>query len=62
MACTVDFHAGWVSSALLQRLEPLPQSIDGGQIVRDATGRATGVFLDAALDYVGQLHSFVLLH
>ncbi|GAA97156.1 uncharacterized protein L969DRAFT_42432 [Mixia osmundae IAM 14324] len=48
----VDFHALWLSQAAIDSLEPLPDQIDGGLIVRDETGRPTGVFLDAAMDFV----------
>lgn len=51
-------NTAWVSKAVLERIGPLPGDIDGGEIVRDEQGRPTGVFLDAAMDYVSAL----LLH
>lgn len=51
----VDGHAGWANSAALRAVrrdlvgtwQP-----DGGRILRDAAGRPTGVFIDAAMDLV----------
>ncbi|KAN0134017.1 Amidohydrolase family domain containing protein [Lactarius tabidus] len=43
-----DGHAIWVNSKVLEDISPLPESVDGGVIVRDATGNPTGVFLDNA--------------
>jgi predicted amidohydrolase YtcJ len=51
----VDGHAGWANSAALRKVardlagnwQP-----DGGRIERDADGRATGVFIDAAMALV----------
>lgn len=51
----VDGHAGWGNTKALQMAgvskdTPDPQ---GGKIIRDARGNATGVFIDAAEGYVG---------
>lgn len=35
-------HAMVVSETILKLLEPLPEKIQGGEIVRDADGKATG--------------------
>ncbi|GAA5989840.1 hypothetical protein JCM10908_002341 [Rhodotorula pacifica] len=49
----IDVHALWVSPAVLALLPPdLPTKVDGGEIVRDADGRPSGIFLDNAMDYV----------
>jgi len=37
-----------VNSRVLEDISPLPESVDGGIIVRDALGNPTGVFLDNA--------------
>ncbi|KAM5535097.1 hypothetical protein V8D89_011183 [Ganoderma adspersum] len=47
-----DGHALWVSSAVLKSIEPLPEEVEGGVIVRDSFGKPTGVFLDNAQDLV----------
>ena len=41
----VDVHAIWVSKSVLQRLGSLPDTVEGGQIVRDDNGQPTGVFV-----------------
>lgn len=43
-----------VSSEVIRRLGPLPQKVDGGEIVRDADGNPTGIFLDNAMALVGK--------
>lgn len=49
----IDGHAGWANSAAMALVE---RDLDGdwqpegGRIVRDAEGRPTGVFIDAAMD------------
>lgn len=51
----VDGHAGWANSAAMRAGD---RNLDGdwqpegGQIVRDPTGRATGVFVDAAMGLI----------
>jgi predicted amidohydrolase YtcJ len=51
----IDGHAAWANSAamrLLKRDLAGEWQPDGGRIVRDAQGRATGVFIDNAQDLV----------
>jgi len=47
-------HAAWVNSAALQRAGITEGTIDpeGGQILRDADGAATGILLETAMDLV----------
>ncbi|KZT04626.1 uncharacterized protein LAESUDRAFT_727798 [Laetiporus sulphureus 93-53] len=47
-----DGHALWVSSLVLQSMEPLPDEVEGGAIIRNSSGRALGVFLDNAQELV----------
>lgn len=37
-----DGHAQWVSKAMLEKMLPLPEEVDGGIIVRDESGNPTG--------------------
>ena len=37
-----DGHALWVSQAVLRAMEPIPDEVEGGVIVRDSFGRPTG--------------------
>lgn len=51
----VDGHAAWANSAALRSVKRELGGTwqpDGGQVLRDAAGRATGVFIDAAMDLV----------
>lgn len=50
----VDGHAGWANSAAMELAEIDNNTEDpvGGQIVRDADGNATGVFVDTAMSYI----------
>lgn len=51
----VDGHAGWANSAALKAIRRDVAGTwqpDGGQILRDAAGRPTGVFVDAAMELV----------
>ena len=53
----IDGHAAWANSAalaLVDSLDAMPDP-DGGRIVRDADGRPTGVFVDAAMFLVDDL-------
>ncbi|KAH9830731.1 amidohydrolase family-domain-containing protein [Rhodofomes roseus] len=43
-----DGHALWVSKRVLQSIGTLPDEVPGGLIVRDASGKPTGAFLDNA--------------
>ncbi len=50
----VDGHAGWANSAAMALAgidDDTPDPI-GGKIVRDANGKATGVFIDMAMDLI----------
>jgi predicted amidohydrolase YtcJ len=50
----VDGHAGWANSAAMKSAgidDDTPHPI-GGKIMRDANGRATGVFIDRAMDLI----------
>ncbi|MEP0547034.1 MAG: amidohydrolase [Rhodothermales bacterium] len=53
----IDGHAAWANSAALALVDSLDAMPDpeGGRIVRDADGRPTGVFVDAAMPLVGGL-------
>ncbi|WP_421774180.1 amidohydrolase [Gracilimonas sp.] len=53
----IDGHAGWVNSKALELAQiskdtPDPQ---GGKIIRDTNGEATGVFVDAAENYIMEI-------
>jgi predicted amidohydrolase YtcJ len=37
-----DGHAIWVNSKVLEEISPLPESVEGGVIIRDASGKPTG--------------------
>ena len=37
-----DGHAIWVNSKVLEDISPLPEKVEGGVIVRDASGKPTG--------------------
>ncbi len=50
----IDGHAAWVNSAALAAAGINDETPDpkGGEILRDAEGRATGILVDAAMDLV----------
>ncbi|KIY69253.1 hypothetical protein CYLTODRAFT_394012 [Cylindrobasidium torrendii FP15055 ss-10] len=48
----VDVHAMWVSQRVLELTGPLPESVEGGIIIRDADNKPTGVFVDNAMDLI----------
>ncbi len=53
----IDGHAGWVNTeamklAQISKDTPDPQ---GGKIIRDGSGKATGVFVDAAESYINKV-------
>jgi len=52
----VDGHAGWANSAAmaLAGIDEHTEDPNGGQIIRDGNGRATGVFVDNAMDLIMQ--------
>ncbi|KAI0093329.1 amidohydrolase family-domain-containing protein [Irpex rosettiformis] len=43
-----DGHALWVSQNILTAMQPLPDEVEGGVIIRDESGQPTGVLLDNA--------------
>ncbi|KAF8752519.1 Amidohydrolase family [Rhizoctonia solani] len=45
---------GAVSKEVIRRLGPLPDKVDGGEIIRDADGNPTGIFLDNAMALIGK--------
>ncbi|KAF9238393.1 amidohydrolase family-domain-containing protein [Melanogaster broomeanus] len=45
----VDVHAAWVSNRVLQLMGDLPEEVDGGVIIRDASRKPTGIFVDNAM-------------
>ncbi|KAF9653004.1 hypothetical protein BDM02DRAFT_3088406 [Thelephora ganbajun] len=47
-----DAHGCWVSQKILDIMEPIPEKVDGGVIVRDSSGKPVGVFLDNARDLI----------
>ncbi|KAF8130389.1 amidohydrolase family-domain-containing protein [Boletus edulis] len=61
----VDGHAAWVSNRVLQLMGSLPNEVDGGLIIRDPSGKPTGIFVDNAMAIVpipaptkSQLHEY----
>jgi predicted amidohydrolase YtcJ len=50
----VDGHAGWANSEALRRAKVTKetQAPSDGQIIRDASGEPTGVFVDGAMDLI----------
>ena len=52
----VDGHAGWASTEAMRlaKIEKDTKAPPGGQIIRDALGNPTGVFVDGAMSLVGQ--------
>ncbi|KIY48515.1 amidohydrolase 3 [Fistulina hepatica ATCC 64428] len=49
----IDGHAAWVSPAVLALMGTLPETVDGGSILRDAEGNPTaGIFIDNAMDLI----------
>ena len=50
----IDGHAGWGNAALLResRIGPGTDVPEGGEILRDGSGTATGVLVDAAMELV----------
>ncbi|KAI6118109.1 amidohydrolase family-domain-containing protein [Pisolithus sp. B1] len=44
----IDCHVAWVSRRVLQLMGELPNTVNGGQIVRDGSANPTGIFVDKA--------------
>jgi hypothetical protein len=51
----IDIHAEWVSPAILSLLGDLPDTIDGGEIVRDESGKPSGVFVSPPTHWLSVL-------
>ncbi len=53
----IDGHAGWANSAALRAAGITDRTPDpqGGKVVRDSTGRATGILIDSAMAYVDKV-------
>ncbi|THU95686.1 amidohydrolase 3 [Dendrothele bispora CBS 962.96] len=49
-----DYHALWVSPRMLEMCGDLPETVEGGVVVRDEHGKPTGVFLDNAQELVNR--------
>ncbi|KAF9264200.1 hypothetical protein L218DRAFT_1028925 [Marasmius fiardii PR-910] len=49
-----DCHALWVSSKALEVSLPFPSEIEGGVIVKDSSGKPTGMLLDNAQELIKQ--------
>ena len=50
-----DGHALWVSKKVLRLMEPIPDAVEGGIIIRDSHGNPTGIFIDNAQELVTAL-------
>ena len=52
----IDGHAGWANSAAMKIAGIDNDTADpiGGKILRDDNGQATGIFIDKAMDLIGQ--------
>lgn len=48
----IDGHARWVSPTVLEMMGTLPEEMEGGEIIRDLTGKPTGVFVDNAMKLI----------
>jgi predicted amidohydrolase YtcJ len=48
----IDIHAEWISNPILSLLPELPETVEGGKIMRYPNGSATGVFLDDAMNII----------
>ncbi len=48
----IDGHAGWANSKAMQMagIDHTSVSPDGGEIIKDAKGNPTGVFIDNAMN------------
>ena len=43
----VDGHAVWVSPRVIKLMGDIPQEVEGGAILRDASGQPTGIPISA---------------
>ncbi|KAI6120257.1 amidohydrolase family-domain-containing protein [Pisolithus croceorrhizus] len=48
----IDGHAAWVSRRVLQLMGELPNTVDGGEIIRDGSANPTGIFVDNAMSLI----------
>ncbi|KAI0063272.1 amidohydrolase 3 [Artomyces pyxidatus] len=48
----IDVHAYWVSHSVIEKFSPLPDTVEGGLIIRDSAGNPTGIFVDNAMELV----------
>ncbi|KAI5990469.1 amidohydrolase family-domain-containing protein [Pisolithus albus] len=48
----IDGHAAWVSRRVLQLMGELPDTVDGGEIIRDSSANPTGIFVDNAMSLI----------
>lgn len=46
----VDYHAEWVSTAILRLMDNIPD-VEGGTVVRDSRGKPTGIFVRVKADF-----------
>ncbi|KAK4048530.1 hypothetical protein OIV83_004698 [Microbotryomycetes sp. JL201] len=46
----IDVHALWVSQAIIDKIERIPDKVDGGLVVRLPNGKPSGVFVDNAMN------------
>jgi predicted amidohydrolase YtcJ len=53
----VDGHAGWANNAAMDLAGITNETEDpqGGRIIRDGNGEATGIFIDTAMDYISEI-------
>jgi len=52
----VDGHAGWANTMAMEAsgIDRDTPDVQGGRIIRDAQGEATGIFVDAVMSYISQ--------
>lgn len=48
----IDAHALWVNAKALNLSKNIPEKVEGGEILRDADGKPSGVFLDDAMNII----------
>ncbi len=53
----VDGHAGWANRAAMDLADISSETEDpqGGRIIRNGDGEATGIFIDTAMDYIREI-------
>jgi predicted amidohydrolase YtcJ len=55
----IDIHAEWVSKAVLDLMGELPETVEGGEIIRDDQGNPTGVFV-SVLTLVSSMNAWLM--